>query len=93
MRKPVTRIDGLGAHDVERVGQLPGVANVEQHGDAVTLTCVDSDTALRALLQEFPGARDIEVLGANLEAAFLALTSDRADTTTLGKTILEETLR
>ena len=40
------------------------------------LTCPDSDAALRALLAEFPDARDIEVLGANLEAAFLALTGD-----------------
>jgi ABC-2 type transport system ATP-binding protein len=88
----------LPAAPLERLGRLPGVANVEQHGDAVLLTCNDSDVALRALLPEFPDARDIEVLGANLEAAFLALTGDPVDaatleTTTLAKTMLEETLR
>ena len=63
---------------IDRLAHLAGVANAEQHGDSVTLTCSDSDTALRTLLADFPGARDIEVLGANLEAAFLALTGDPA---------------
>ena len=43
------------------------------------LTCTDSDTALRALLAAYPDAHDIEVLGANLETAFLALTGDPVD--------------
>ncbi len=54
---------------------LPGVTAVERHGDAVTLHCTDSDAALRALLAAIPAARDIEVGGADLESAFLALTS------------------
>jgi ABC-2 type transport system ATP-binding protein len=53
---------------------LPGVTAAERRGDAVTLTCSDSDTALRALLERFPEARDIEVTGAGLEEAFLELT-------------------
>jgi ABC-2 type transport system ATP-binding protein len=55
---------------------LPGVTSADLHGETAILTCTDSDTALRALLGRFPKARDIEVLGANLEAAFLALTGD-----------------
>jgi ABC-2 type transport system ATP-binding protein len=55
---------------------LPGVTSADLHGETAILTCTDSDTALRALLGRFPTARDIEVLGANLEAAFLALTGD-----------------
>jgi ABC-2 type transport system ATP-binding protein len=55
--------------------QLPGVRTVEHHGSSVTLTCSDSDVALRALLDRCPNARDIEVTGADLEDAFLALTS------------------
>jgi ABC-2 type transport system ATP-binding protein len=54
---------------------LPGVGAVERHGDAVRLTCTDSDLALRALLAGYPDARDIEVGGADLEDAFVALTS------------------
>ena len=54
---------------------LPGVSAVERHGDSVRLTCTDSDLALRALLAAQPDARDIEVGGADLEDAFVALTS------------------
>ena len=38
------------------------------------LGCNDSDAAIRALLADFPGARDIEISGAGLEQAFLTLT-------------------
>ena len=41
----------------------------------MTLACSDADTALRALLAAEPSARDLEVTGAGLEDAFLALTS------------------
>jgi ABC-2 type transport system ATP-binding protein len=54
---------------------LPGVTGVEIHGDGIRLTCADSDAALRALLTTEPGAKDIEVGGADLEDAFVALTS------------------
>jgi ABC-2 type transport system ATP-binding protein len=58
------------------LGALPGVADAKRDGDAVTLVCNDSDTALRALLAAYPAAHDIEVTGAGLEEAFLALTAD-----------------
>ncbi|MCI4355203.1 MAG: ABC transporter ATP-binding protein [Thermoplasmata archaeon] len=58
---------------------LPGVASVERRGESVTLSCGDSDTALRALIARYPAARDIEVVGAGLEEAFLELTGDRDD--------------
>jgi ABC-2 type transport system ATP-binding protein len=54
---------------------LPGVSAVERHGESVRLTCTDSDLALRALLGTQPAARDLEVGGADLEDAFVALTS------------------
>lgn len=60
--------------DLAVLGRLPGVASTEARGDTVTLTCPDSDAAIRALLADCPGARDIEITGAGLEAAFLALT-------------------
>jgi ABC-2 type transport system ATP-binding protein len=58
---------------------LPGVISADRHGDAVTLSCSDAEAALRALLDRFPGARDIEVRGADLEAAFMALTRTEDD--------------
>ncbi|MGH3225791.1 MAG: ABC transporter ATP-binding protein [Streptosporangiaceae bacterium] len=58
---------------------LPGVTNAERHGEAAILTCVDSDLALRAMLSRYPAARDIEVLGAGIEEAFVALTADDPD--------------
>ena len=55
---------------------LPGVLGVERRGDAVILTSDEAEAALRGLLDEFPSAADVEVRGAGLEEAFLALTAD-----------------
>ena len=66
----------LPGADVAQLAALPGVTNADRRGDAVTLTCADSDAALRGLLGRFPAARDIEVHGSGLEEAFLALTAD-----------------
>jgi ABC-2 type transport system ATP-binding protein len=74
------------------LGGLRGVGNADRHGDTVILTCADSDAALRDLLARFPDTRDIEVVGANLEAAFLALTGDADDDPTNTPTP-EEALR
>jgi ABC-2 type transport system ATP-binding protein len=52
------------------------VTGVERRGEAIVLHCSDSDAAIRALLDEYPAARDIEIAGAGLEQAFLALTGD-----------------
>jgi ABC-2 type transport system ATP-binding protein len=78
-----TLVDG----DVRRLEALDGVTSVERHGDTVNLQCQDSDTALRALLREYPDVRDIEVVGAGLDAAFVQLTGDPsgADTNTHGE--------
>ncbi len=58
---------------------LPGVNAVQRRGEAVELSCSDSDAAIRALLTAYPQARDIEIGGAGLEAAFLQLTSGADD--------------
>ena len=55
---------------------LDGVKNSERRGEAVVLHCTDSDAAIRALLNSYPEARDIEISGAGLEQAFLLLTGD-----------------
>ena len=49
----------------------------ERHGETVILTCSDSDAAIRALLERYDDAHDIEITGAGLEQAFVALTSDQ----------------
>ena len=68
-----------GPADTAALAALPGVTSAERHGEAVILTCADSDLTLRALLSRFPAARDIEVAGAGIEEAFMALTADDND--------------
>jgi ABC-2 type transport system ATP-binding protein len=55
---------------------LPGVRSAERRGDQITLTCTDSDAAVRALLARYPTAHDIEITALGLEDAFLALTGE-----------------
>jgi ABC-2 type transport system ATP-binding protein len=55
---------------------FPGVTSAQRRGDAVVLSCADSDAALRQLLASYPQARDIEVHSAGLEEAFLELTTE-----------------
>jgi ABC-2 type transport system ATP-binding protein len=67
---------------MEALERLPGVTRGERRGEAVVLTCSDSDSALRELLAGYPEARDIEVRGAGLEEAFLQLTGDQEEVAT-----------
>jgi ABC-2 type transport system ATP-binding protein len=60
---------------LELLEQLPGVARAERRGEAVVLSCSDSDAAIRALVARFDDARDLEIHGADLEQAFLELTT------------------
>ncbi len=55
---------------------LPGVAAAERHGAVVILSCIDSDQSIRALLEQYPAAKDIEITGGSLEDAFLELTGE-----------------
>jgi ABC-2 type transport system ATP-binding protein len=68
----------LPGADAERLRALPGVVGVECRGGVVSLSCGDSDAAIRALLAAHPEARDIEIAGAGLEEAFLTLTAEAA---------------
>jgi ABC-2 type transport system ATP-binding protein len=76
--------------DLAQLGALAGVMNADRHGDAVILTCTDSDAALRGLLSRFPAARDIEVHGSGLEEAFLTLTADDGDEDDDARDVMEE---
>jgi ABC-2 type transport system ATP-binding protein len=71
-------LPGADGSDLARLAALPGVTGADQHGDTVILSAAEPEAALRVLLSEFPAARDVEVSGARLEEAFLALTSDDA---------------
>ena len=66
----------LPGADLDVLSHLPGVSSAEGRGEAIVLRCADSDTAIRALLDRFPRARDIEISGAGFEEAFLELTRD-----------------
>jgi ABC-2 type transport system ATP-binding protein len=61
--------------DTARLAGLCGVTDVEVHGETVTLTCADADAALRALVASGLDFEALEVTGAGLEEAFVALTS------------------
>ncbi len=66
----------LPGAELQALGGLPGVSAADRRGEAILLTCADSDQAIRALLAAYPQARDIEIIAAGLEEAFLALTGD-----------------
>jgi len=72
----VVRATLAGAQESELLG-LAGVNSVELHGDAVILSCSDSDATVRELFANYPTVRNISVSGAGLEAAFVQLTGDR----------------
>jgi ABC-2 type transport system ATP-binding protein len=65
--------------ELDTLARLPGVSGAERRGEAVVLSCADSDAAIRALLAGHPEARDIEIAAAGLEQAFLQLTAADAD--------------
>ncbi|HEY1457091.1 MAG TPA: ABC transporter ATP-binding protein [Solirubrobacteraceae bacterium] len=66
----------LSDADTDALARLPGVSAVERRGEVVVMSCSDSDAAIRALLDAYPQARDIEIVAAGLEQAFLELTGD-----------------
>ncbi len=65
--------------DENMLARLPGVGSVETRGDSVTLTCSDADAAVATLYRSGIPVANVEVTGADLESAFLAITAaDRA---------------
>jgi ABC-2 type transport system ATP-binding protein len=68
----------LADPDREHLSLLPGVIAEELHGSDVTLRTEDADATVAALYAAGLAIRDLEVTGADLESAFVALTSERA---------------
>jgi ABC-2 type transport system ATP-binding protein len=66
----------LPGAELEELSSLPGVALADRRGEAIVLSCRDSDQAIRALLERYADARDIEIAVAGLEEAFVQLTSE-----------------
>jgi len=64
---------------IEALERLPAVTSAERRGEAVVLASSDSDRTLRAFLDAYPQASDIEVRGAGLEEAFVQLTADEEE--------------
>ena len=62
--------------DPERLGALPGVVASEVRGPDITLRSDDADATVRALCRTGMAFRDLEVAGADLESAFLAITAE-----------------
>jgi ABC-2 type transport system ATP-binding protein len=60
--------------DPERYDRLEGVTDVEISGSGVTLLSLDADATARDLVRSNVAFRDLEVTGACLEDAFVALT-------------------
>jgi ABC-2 type transport system ATP-binding protein len=58
--------------------RLPGVTAVEVHGDRVLLRSADADATVWALYDRRDRLSELEVAGADLEDAFLALTATAA---------------
>ena len=61
--------------DVGVLNALEGVTDVQVRGTTVTLDSLDADASIRALVRLGVDFRDLEVTGAGLEEAFLALTT------------------
>jgi ABC-2 type transport system ATP-binding protein len=67
--------DAARTSGMARIRQVPGVLEVGERGDRVTVTATDSDAVALLLLTEL-GGRDVEVSTASLDQAFRALTAD-----------------
>jgi ABC-2 type transport system ATP-binding protein len=55
---------------------LPGVIGLDRHGTSMALLSRDADETVRAMVASGVAFRHLEVAGADLDAAFLALTYD-----------------
>ena len=65
----------LPGADATILRALPGVSDVAIHGADVALTTADADATVRGLYRTDVPVRDLSVTGADLEDAFIALTT------------------
>ncbi|HEY3859986.1 MAG TPA: ABC transporter ATP-binding protein, partial [Gammaproteobacteria bacterium] len=60
----------------EQVAHMAGVKDVSRHGAALEILAAQAEPVVLALLTQDPALSDLEVSGAGLEQAFLALTRE-----------------
>ena len=87
----------VGAGAADALSSLPGVQDVADvattaGGTRVTLVTSDADAAVRALVERAVPFTDLEVRGASLEEAFLALTTHDATAAPTGAPTAASTL-
>jgi|HubBroStandDraft_6_1064221.scaffolds.fasta_scaffold00173_34 ABC-2 type transport system ATP-binding protein len=70
------RIRCMSSLDIDTVRAFPGVAEVRRDRDSYEIRVADAEPVLRELLLRDSTVRGIEVVGAGLEEAFLALTQN-----------------
>ena len=70
------RIRCVSSLDLETLRAFPGVAEVRRDRDGYEIRAVEAEPVLRELLLRDSKVRGIEVVGAGLEEAFLALTQN-----------------
>jgi ABC-2 type transport system ATP-binding protein len=70
------RIRCVSSLDIDTVRAFPGVAEVRRDRDSYEIRVADAEPVLRELLMRDSTVRGIEVVGAGLEEAFLALTQN-----------------
>ena len=68
------RVHAVTGLELDVVRALDGVVSVERNGAALEILASRAEPVVRELLQRDPALRDLEVGGAGLEDAFLALT-------------------
>jgi ABC-2 type transport system ATP-binding protein len=73
--------------DPARLRELDGVDAVSVRGSEVVLDSLDADATVRSLVISGVAFSDIEVTGADLEQAFVALTCDLAEVRTVDDVI------
>jgi ABC-2 type transport system ATP-binding protein len=69
------RLPDPSASDLEGIRSMPAVTSVEVEGDRVTVRTNDSDALIAAIYGHGLRVHDLEITGADLEDAFLALTA------------------
>jgi ABC-2 type transport system ATP-binding protein len=79
--------------DRARLRELDGVDAACVRGSEVVLDSLDADATVRALVASGVAFSDIEVTGADLEQAFVALTCDLADAQTVADAVARPATR
>jgi ABC-2 type transport system ATP-binding protein len=76
-RTAATRIRCVTKLNLEEVSHLPGVTSARREGAALEVLSPKAEPVVLELLTRDPSLHGLEVSGAGLEEAFLALTDDR----------------